>query len=353
MKNKKSIIVIVIALVILILGVVLIYYGVNKKSSLITKDTLFLCPEKYVKDNLSWEKLIKVKKDDNINEKDVCDGKFIGKYVCQDEYCDYSVGGQSWGGYIDYERGIAVIYDSNQETAFGHSFLYDFKNNKKLTDELGFSMMVYSNNNKNYFLVEKDEKSGIVDSNGKTIIDLVYLENNSRDILLANKGIIFLRLKDKLGIYDLEQEKLTTKMNLDKIGYYIYDGEYVRALLSELFSQVDNYNLNQIYVEENNTGKIINYKTGEVVKNLNKTYDFVLPLNDELILVSENNTTDILDNNFKSVLKEKINGVSNYNWDYDGGFKLEKDDFKNIIINIEDKDYIFNIETRELSEKQN
>ena len=84
----------------------------------------------------------------------------------------------------------------------------------------------------------------------------------------------------------------------------IQNKKYVVALLSELFSQVDNYNLNQIYVEENNTGKIINYKTGEVVKNLNKTYDFVLPLNDELILVSENNTTDILDNNFKSVLKE-------------------------------------------------
>ena len=142
-------------------------------------------------------------------------------------------------------------------------------------------------------------------------------------------------------------------MNLDKIGYYSYNGEYVTPLLSELFSQVDNYNLNQIYVEEDNVGKIINYKTGEVVKTLDKTYDFVLPLDNELILVYENKITDILDKNNKSVLKEKIQGEANFNWDYDGGFELKENDFKNLVITIKDKNYEFNIENRKLSEKNN
>ncbi len=356
MKNKKNIIVISIALVILILGAILIYYGLNKKSSLITKDTLFLC-----KDN-SNNDLELVKASDNKREKDVCGGKSY-KYVCQTKDCGGEKNvGQFFQGYLNSKLGIALIGDTEDRQLY---FLYDFKNGKKLSDEYMFPMILYNNleNNKTYFLVKDKakEKYAVIDNYGKLVIDFSYdevgfnlqiLENNSRDILLANKGIIFLRLKDKLGIYDLEQEKLITKMNLDKIGYYIYDGEYVKSLLSELFSQVDNYNLNQIYVEENKVGKIINYKTGETIKTLNKTYDFVLLLSDELILVSENNATDILDNNFKSVLKEKIKGTANYNWDYDGGFDLEKDDFKNIIIRTNDKDYIFNIEKRVLSENQ-
>ncbi len=379
MKDKRVIIVIIIVLS-LVLGfsIYFVFTNVNNSKNmnennqgnnevsneLITTDTLFLCKsdtEDYVGNDGNIEF---VKASDKKYENEVCNGEFAGKYVCENEYCGSSTGGQFWGGYRNYEKGIAAIHDANEETPFGNTFLYDFKNNKKLTDDLGFTMTIYTKNknNKEYFLVEKEEESGVIDNNGKILIDFKYdnvgfdmvsLENNSRDILLANKGIIFLRLKDKLGIYDLEQEKLITNMNLDKIGYYSYNGEYVTPLLSELFSQVDNYNLNQIYVEEDNVGKIINYKTGEVVKTLDKTYDFVLPLDNELILVYENKITDILDKNNKSVLKEKIQGEANFNWDYDGGFELKENDFKNLVITIKDKNYEFNIENRKLSEKNN
>ncbi len=365
MKDKRVIIVIIVVLT-LVLGFSVYFVYTNiKQSDLITTDTLFLCKadtEDYV-GNTGHLELVKASEEKH--EKDVCNGEFTGKYVCQNEYCGSSIGGQWMTEYADYEKGIVKIRDASEEASWKNSFLYDFKNNKKLTEDLGFLMIVYNKNKKDktYFLVEnKNEDYGIIDNNGKTIIDFKYddvgfnitsLENNSRDILLENKGIIFLRLKDKLGIYDLEEEKLITKMNLDKIGYYSYDGEYVTPLLDEVFSQVDNYNLNQIYVEEDKVGKIINYKTGEVVKTLDKTYDFVLPLDDELILVYDNKTTDILDKNNKSVLKEKIQGEANFNWTSGGDIELNEDIFKNIIITTKDKIYEFNIETRKLSEKTN
>ncbi len=362
MKNKKNIIVIVIALVLLILVATLIYYGVNKKSNLITEDTLFLCPGEAERYHVGNGVIELVKASDNKHENEVCDGKSVGKYVCTNKNCDYQFYAQSFDRYIDYNKGIATIYDNNEEHYALHGFLYDFKNSKKLTEEMEFSMVAYEDNSKVYFAVSQDSNEGVVDNQGNMMIDFgkyddidfyTGFEYNPVEVLKLD-GIYAVNKNNKYGFVDVTTGKETTKIEFDQYGYVGTDNNILRFV-----TKTANRNSKEIYVVSNNVGKIVNYKTGEVTRTLNKVYDYVFPLSKDLILVEEGNDFDILDENNKSVLKKKLtfNNAIDLYWDKENSdwdnYDFKK--FKIVIINNNayspnGHGYIFDIDSRTLME---
>lgn len=374
--KKHQAIKIIIAILMLGIGSFFVYYGYTKyekkepepiEDNLITEDTIFLCP----RNNNTTSELnnMIVKKDDNKHESEVCDGKFVGKYVCKTENCNFKMEGQFWSAYVDYEKGIAAIYDTNEDNYYERAFLYDFKNNKKLTDEIGFLMEIYSNsdNSKTYFDVYNSDGDGVIDNYGNVIIDfskygigidMVALENDSRK-LLVNTGTLFVSSNNKFGIFSLEKEKLISEVELNKVGYYKFEDKYIEESLKfkNFPGEIANLKLKQLYIEKDNIGEIFDYETGEVVKKLDKTYDFVFPLSENLLLIIDNKTVDIIDNNSKSILKEKISyqGGINFHWN-----EVERSDsnklgydFNNFRIVIDDKKYNFNIETSTLTKLDN
>ena len=182
---------------------------------------------------------------------------------------------------------------------------------------------------------------------------------DSKDYNIINNGVIVATLNNKYGFIDIKTGKELTKFEYDQYGYYKYNGQY-NSNISDIYgenygftSEIENRKLHEIYVTTSDKGLIINYLSGKEVRTLNKKYNFALSLNDKLVLVEDNKTIDILNENNESILKEKIkfNNLVYLNWD--------SNDYKNLKItfskddsnDISENEYIFNIETRELSEK--
>ena len=140
-----------------LIGVVLIYYIYEKasveedtnKDILIEKDTLFLCPgDEYVDG-----KIVKVTATEGKKESEVCNGEFVGKYVCTNEYCGEPYNSQLNNRYVDYESGIALIGDTNIGNEIGLegpgiSFLYNFKDKRKISEEYDFYTTLLKKDNK-------------------------------------------------------------------------------------------------------------------------------------------------------------------------------------------------------------
>ena len=118
--------------------------------------------------------------------------------------------------------------------------------------------------------------------------------------------------------------------------------------------EIANRNLKLIYVVSNNEGKIINFKTGKVIRTLDKVYSFAFPLSQELVLVVDTGTIDILDINNKSILKDKLNYKERVaiSWNNGNNYNYDNYDFKEFKIEIENSkiisQYIFDIENKEL-----
>ena len=370
MKDKKVIIVIIIVLV-LVLGFSIYFVYTNiKQTDLITTDTLFLCPSTTLDGEMK-----KVLASDNLKINSVCNGQGY-KYECKLDYCYSSIGAQSFDGYYSYNKGIGIIYEG-ESIEKAKQFLYDFKNQRVLINDYKLNEIVYENNDNVYFLAtDKNDKVGIIDSNNKKITEFKYdyfmycpgCVVDNQDYNIINNGIIIATINEKYGFIDIKNGKELTKFEYEQYGYYKYNGQY-NSNISDIYgensnnsSELENRKLHEIYVTTSNSGLIINYTNGNVVRTLNKKYNFALSLNEKLVLVEDNKTIDILDENNKSVLKEKIkfNNLVYLNWDND------KEDFTNYDYkkfkitfskdnssDINDKVYIFNIETRELSEENN
>ena len=336
MKDKKVIIVIIVILS-LVLGFSIYFVFTNvKKSDLITKDTIFLCPssEEYNSENIEL-----VKASDGKHENDICNGNFVGKYVCQSSECRLK--SNQYIGYFN-NKGVGIITEGSDK-----DFLYDFINNKKLTDYYNFTYAVYSKNDISYFQVKKNKKYGIIDSNGNIIVPVKYnslsLEDTSiewqSDILLEEEGIIEAISDTGMSLIDLNTRK------------EIYNSkDKIIKSLNGLSINFANLKLKQIYVASDKEGELINYKTGEVVKTFDEVYDMVYPINENFILTIKDKEIDILEDS-KSVLKNKIKITNDY-------YYLNSDD-ENNIFNIEIRDsnnttiiYEFNTKTKELISKK-
>ena len=255
-KSNKTI-KIIIAIITLIVGVVLIYFGYNsfiKKdeqnkeednntNSLITTDTLFLCPGSEEDNNGNIGHLELVRAVEEKQESEVCSG-YVGKYECPDGSCykceEYADGtectplffNQSFASYINSKTGIASIYDIKGDDYGSNLFLYDFKNNKKLTSEMSFSMEVYRENETRYFFVNQHDgeeyKPGIIDSYGKTIIPFDKYDNldfcpgcSAPSVYgsIINNGVVAVLKNKKYGFVDIKTGKELTKIEFDSYGF--------------------------------------------------------------------------------------------------------------------------------------
>ncbi len=311
-----------------LVGVVLIYYVYEKasveevpnKDILIEKDTLFLCPgDEYVDG-----KIVKVTATEGKKESEVCDGEFVGKYVCENTYCGEPAYGQLGSYYINYQEGIALIRDINyDENSFDNglnmnepslSFLYNFKDKRKISEEYDFYTTLLEKNNKSYFLtITNSNLSGIIDNQGKIIAPSIYKQIGITPFEEGIDGqmdnIIVAIRNDKFGFLNIETGQEITNFDFDKFGFITVDepNNYDPGEISRHDTTIINKDLKEVYVEEDNQGMIINIETGKVIKELGRTYVSGFPITDDLILVEEeNNVVDIIDYNLTSVLDSKL-----------------------------------------------
>ena len=287
-----------------------------KKYKLITKDTVFLCPG----DEYDDGKLVVVKKDEGKYENEVCDYKFKGKYVCENDYCEEPFSGQIHANYANYDEGIALLTDEiyvENEYSIPPTlgFLYDFKNNKKISKKYDFYTIIYENKDKNkkYFLtIDENNKSGIMDNKGNIVASNIYTQigiTPFEDGINGQLDNIIVAIKDnKFGFLDIETGEELTDFEFDKIGFINVSEpkDYDPNVISRHDTFVINKDLKEVYVEANGKGKIINLETLEVKKEFDKTYIAAYPISEDLIAVEDKNTVDIIDYNMKSVLDEKL-----------------------------------------------
>ena len=361
MKDKRVIIFIIIVLA-LFLGFSIYFVFTNiKQSDLITTDTLFLCPSDKEDNNGNTGHLELVKASEEKPEKDVCNGEFAGKYICQG-ICGYEPRGQYSYVYIDYKSGIAEIYDTKSDNSSDDTFLYDFKNNKQLTPEFYRLFKGYQDNDKRYFFVQqrvKDNyKRGLIDNYGNTIIQFgkydtmgdgsTSIDGDGEESIRAN-GVVTVSKNSKYGFVDIKTGKELTKVEYDNYGF---SDENISGMIF-IGDEIANRNLKLIYVISNNEGKIINFTTGEVIRTLDKVYKFAFPLTEELVLGVEDKKVDILDKNNKSVFKEKLSYTKelSLSWNNKDNHSFDNYDFKEFKIEIrndseETIEYIFDIENR-------
>ncbi len=326
--DKKKLIKIGMSAVCFLIGITLIYYIYEtasveedtNKEVLIEKDTLFLCPG----DEYNEGKIIKVIGSEGKKESEVCEGKFAGKYVCSNEYCGEPIYGQLGSYYINYESGIALIRDTNyNENSFDNglnfdepveSFLYNFKDKRRISEEYDFYTTLLEKGNKSYFLtITSSNLSGIIDNKGKIIAPNIYKQigiTPFEDGLSGQLGNIIVAIRNnKFGLLDIETGKEITNFDFDKIGFINVSepNKYRPDYISRHNTTIINKDLKEVYVEEDGKGKIINIETGQLVKDLNRTYVSAFPITDNLILVEEeNNVVDIIDYNLTSILEKKL-----------------------------------------------
>ncbi len=365
--DKKKIMKLGIAAICFIIGVTLIYYIYEKasveedtnKDILIEKDTLFLCPGDQYVDG----KIVKVTATENKKESEVCNGEFVGKYVCTNEYCGEPAYGQLGSYYINYNEGIALIRDRNyDENSFDNglnvnepveAFLYNFKDKRKISEEYNFYTNIFTKDNKTYFLtITSSNLSGIIDNQGKIIAPSIYKQIGITPFEEGIDGkmdnIIVAIRNDKFGFLNIETGEEITNFDFDKFGFIMVNepNKYRPDYISRHNTTIINKDLKVVYVEEDNQGKIINIETGKVVKELGRTYVSGFPITDDLILVEEeNNVVDIIDYNLNSVLDGKL--------EFDDSISYTISDNKLYIGSsnegaLESRKHIFDIETRKI-----
>lgn len=309
---------IIIGLISLVIALILTYhiydkYGNQGVNKLITKDTLFLCPGSNLEGELQF-----ISKDDKKYEREVCRGNSIGSYTCQNDYCKESLENQNIN-YIDYNKGIALITDEASLDS-KISFLYNFKDEIKISDKYNFYSNIYEYNNKTYFLViDKIGNSGIIDNQGKIIINNVYKQigidpTNSK--LSGQVGNLIVAIRNnKLGFLNIVNGKEITNFEFDKIGFINVSSINDYSVDINRDTLLLNPDLKEVYVESHDKGKIINMETGRIRIEFLDTYDFSYPLTNDLIIIEDNKEIDIVNNELESILDEKIsiNGYATYN----------------------------------------
>ena len=229
--------------------------------------------------------------------------EYIGKYECKKKYCEYNIASEFLSSYKNLKLGVGLVFDTDSENA--GSFLYDFKNAKKLSDEYNFTTIIYTKDDIDYFRIQdiSTKKVGIINSMGEIIapvsyddvgIDMFQTEISATAAFAEYEGVAVTSLDNKFGLIDIETGKEILKPEYEKIG----DTSYI-------YTAFANNKLQEIYVVKDGKGSLINYKTGEVVKEFEEAYNYVYPINETILVAVSDSEIDILEND-KSLLETKI-----------------------------------------------
>lgn len=281
MKNKKEALggVIIIVLLILVLVTYLTFYNYRKENKkeikLDDNSTSFI----YIYNNNS---ILKVEDLSKVTDtKDV-----IGKYNCKYDDCD-----------IFNTNIINPIYDNKYILLKENNeiFIYNFTEEKVASEK--YTNLV--NRKNNYILVEKDNKYGLIDIDGKKLIDTIYDEI---DVNVYN-NLTKVKSNNLYGIYDVKENKEIIKPKYENIN--ISDVKYYSVKLDDKWYVIDSNDKlisnGYTYVFAFNKGFI-----AQIDNNLHilKYSNEIEQLYEETIPVEEN--YEIIRNN--GIIKISLNG---------------------------------------------
>lgn len=189
--------------------------------------------------------------------------EYYSKVPCKDDICPY----------IKEINDSNYIILSNGET----SWIYNYLTDKVLNDS--FKDYHYLGNN-NYVVTDKEGKQGIMNTEGKILVDFTY-----EDILDFKNNLISYKESDKCGIKSIDNN-----INIKP--------EYEDVILIN-----DKY----FAYKENNKYNIVAYESMETIRK----YNYLSAIKG-IIIVAENNKIDILNDQLNSKLVMKIDSLYEY-----------------------------------------
>ena len=190
---------------------------------------------------------------------------YIASIICDNKKCPH----------IKEIHNNIIIFSNNEK-----EYIYDLTNKKVINDL--YNKYKFTKNDNYYIAVNNNNLSGIIDNEGKIIVDFTY--NN---IIDYKDGFILYENNNKYGIDNSEKD---IKI---EVPY-----ENVSLFNDNLF----------IYVKDNEY-YIASYDTQEPINN--SIYDYIYAYKD-ILLISKNSQIDILDSNLKSKLIMKLNSYYPY-----------------------------------------
>lgn len=190
--------------------------------------------------------------------------EYYSKVLCKDDICPY----------------IKEINDSNNVilSTGTVSWIYNYLDDKILNNS--FQNYHYLENN-NYVVTDKDGLQGIINTEGKILVDFTY-----EDILDFKDNLISYKESGKYGIKNIENNNIDLKPQYENV-----------ILINDKY----------FAYKENNKYNIVAYENMQKIR----TYNYLSAIKG-IIIVAENNKIDILNNQLNSKLVMKINSLYEY-----------------------------------------
>lgn len=188
--------------------------------------------------------------------------EYYNKIVCENNICPYVE---------DINDNLVILNNSSK------SWIYDYANNKIINNKY----KEYKHINKNYYVFKDyNNKYGIMESQGKIILDPTY-----DDILDFKDNCLITREEDQFKIRSIEnKDEVLLNINAEFSNFKLINSKYY------LYQYDNKYYINTI----NGDNKIND-----------STYDYLLSI-DNIVLAVSDKLIDILNNDLESTLIMKI-----------------------------------------------
>ena len=231
---------------------------------------------------------------------------YFGSVVCENNECPYIK--------EKYESYLTLKKDNKE-------FIYNYKKDKIINNSYITYKLI---NDNNYIVSDKTGKYSVIDNTGKVIV-----EPTKMNITDYNNDYIAYKENDKYGIYNEKEE-------INILPTY----EEVKLINSTLYTYLEK---DSYYIASYNTEVSVN----------NTKYDYVLPINNEIIFTFNDNKLDIIDHNLISKLLLKIDCKYSYKEEKERATLNIKKDSKFIYFTIynennEFDEYVYDIKNKKL-----
>ena len=113
-----------------------------------------------------------------------------------------------------YNNRYVITYNNKDQKEYDSYGIYDLKDKKQLIDET-YDKIEFLHDN--VFVAIKDDKTGVIDTNNKVLLDFKY------DLVTYSNGLYFVGDDNKLLIYDSNLNSLNKEIEVSNLDKYTYN----------------------------------------------------------------------------------------------------------------------------------
>lgn len=208
------------------------------------------------------------------------DDNLITTYICEMEECELYNNGKF--SYFSTNPTIVALADNNTV------FLYDYVNGKKVSDPYAELQNLMKNGNTIAFIAHtENEKSGIINIQGNTIIPFDYL-----DLGYSVNG-------EAVADYSYEKDLIAAKK---VTGWGLISMETGRVVIEPIYDDIYYNGFDSVVVKYNKKWHLLDLNGNEI---LDEAYDIIIPTR-SYIFVAKDGYFNILNYSSNNVITEKV-----------------------------------------------